>query len=218
MAGQYARSNATGAATTWGAGTSWAGSWDRTLLGNNDSTWTYTGEMYIPTTTVSFQGECDDNLRVKLDGTWLGAAAGNYGSGITPVTPGWHSVQFSYFSTNPGGAGAYTTGNGFIGQNPDVAPYTMGKGFVVDMPGIAGNGADNNSIVPLDSGNGSLFTQALAPSYHQLPQRCGVLHGERHGGRELRRPFPRHTPLEVGGSSGPLLPSPAHEASPFRPR
>ncbi|MGA2031230.1 MAG: autotransporter-associated beta strand repeat-containing protein, partial [Thermoguttaceae bacterium] len=183
MAGEYARSNATFVATTWGPGTNWAGSWDRTLLASQDTTWTYTGEMYIASTSVSFQGECDDNLQVKLDGNWLGANSGAYGSGIVAVTPGWHAVQFSFFSTNNGGAGSYNTANGFIGQNPDVAPYSMGSGFVVNEPGIGGTAATGASFVPMDPGNGTLFAQGLPATYSNLlnvtaPSTLGVSNGQ----------------------------------------
>ncbi|MGA2031189.1 MAG: autotransporter-associated beta strand repeat-containing protein [Thermoguttaceae bacterium] len=161
-AGEYSRSNNTGAATVWDPGTPNAGSWDRNLLNNTDATWTYTGSMYIASTSVSFEGVCDDNLRVKLDGAWLNNGNWNFSSGIVPVTPGWHTVQLSFFSTNGGGAGGYTNGNGFIGQNPDQAPYTMGNNFVVNEPGINGQYPNANSFVPIDPGDGSLFVAGYA--------------------------------------------------------
>ncbi len=171
MAGLYARGNGVNSNTTdapiWGQGTSWQGSWQRAVNNGNDVTWTYTGYVFCAYNTISMEGWCDDNMQVKINGTWIGTPQGQYGTGIVNVTPGWVPVQISFFSTNGGGAGGYTNvsqwqvacnpdGNGGNGP-PAINTAPAGSDFQINEPGIAGNVANANSVIGINPGSGIVF-------------------------------------------------------------
>jgi autotransporter-associated beta strand protein len=122
----------------------------------DNQTWVYSGWMYLPNDTVSFQGDIDDATQVKIDGVWINSPAWPYGTNVVTLAPsddGWHQVEFR-FQNGAGGAGATNTRNGFIASTGG----NFGKGFVYNPVGVNNNRADNTGdIKPVDSGDGSLF-------------------------------------------------------------
>ncbi|MGA2501933.1 MAG: autotransporter-associated beta strand repeat-containing protein, partial [Tepidisphaeraceae bacterium] len=183
MAGLYARGNNSGTgagdAPYWGQGTSWQGSWDRTVLQYNDATWTYTGYVYAATNTISLMGICDDYMSVKLNGNWIAnAATGDpyvtYATGVVNVSPGWVPVQISFFSTNLAGAGGYNSQGPYqIGCDPDGglgAAAPAGSDFQVNSPGISGSVATAASVIGINPGSGIAFPAGTNQSATMLFQ------------------------------------------------
>ena len=126
--------------------------------------WIYTGQFYSPSGTVSWGGEIDDNLWMKIDGTvWTPATLvwGNTGTsgplslGTGPYGNNWHDIEIR-MSNGGGGAGGAANVTGWLGNLFGVGFSPNGTG----LPGAANNSAATygyNYVMPVDNGSMNLF-------------------------------------------------------------
>ena len=134
----------------------------------NGLTWAYSGYIYLPpsATGISFARQWDDDGLLTIDGTalisdttWNNLDIVHLDQGTsettTTYTPGWHQIEVRLADTGGGiGVNGGWTGPGFgiDFQGLEATQTLTGGNF-----GTLVNSA-SNFILPIDPGNGSLFT------------------------------------------------------------
>ena len=150
-----------------------AGPWD------NNQTWAYDGQIFVPTTTISgvpqsttpvqFASQIDDDSRVTIDGVIVANQPG-YGnvvtSGILNLTPGWHNIDVRFGN---GGGGAGPSGNvgnaaalgGWPAGGLSANGLAPGAGFGFGIQGIAGTGQTAKPVTTAGDINGADYLDVV---------------------------------------------------------
>jgi autotransporter-associated beta strand protein len=122
-------------------GTTWP---TNTTIGYNGYVYNNSGTNV----TWTFAANCDDNSKVYVDGVNIISTTGNAVQQFTmTLTPGAHLLDVRLYNNGGNGGANYTA-------------YSSGSSFVIDPLG-RGTTITANYLIPVDPGNGSLFTTGV---------------------------------------------------------
>jgi hypothetical protein len=98
---------------------------------------------------------------MKFDNTWYYSNGNSLGTGIiSGLTPGtWHNVQFSFFSTNNGGAGGYDNVSAFTSTSTFTGGTLLNGTVVLVDP----DGLSNGPLVMSNNTGGVTMLQIGEP-------------------------------------------------------